>query len=254
MGGHSGAQALPTRCPVCKGAVIQRMSGRPPGLIWFQCFFCTHTWKVRVDNAHAFPDGELVGDVFVIAADGQRHPLGSVVLTAIPEHTLTEHLERRTAQRERENGKLQSEIDALGATLEKAQAEEDRLWNIQKSDESDVQKANAWSLVYNNTKKLTRQLEILRAQQNDLKSEEYFFQDIPDPISSAQTDADGKFTLLMPRDGRYGVVARASRELNGKQETYGWFVWVSLGGDASKRLVLNNENIVGAGSADSALR
>jgi len=41
--------------------------------------------------------------------------------------------------------------------------------------------------------------------------------------------------------------------LKGK-ETYYWFVWVSLDGDPSKRLALNNENVMGAGSPDSALQ
>ena len=98
--------------------------------MWFQCMFCNHTWKVRLD-ARAASDGELAGEVFVVAGDGAKHPLASVVLSAIPEHALTEHLERRTAQRERESGKLQRKIDALTATLEEAKAEENRLWNIQ---------------------------------------------------------------------------------------------------------------------------
>jgi hypothetical protein len=221
--------------------------------MWFQCLFCNHTWKVRLD-ARAAPDGELAGEVFVVAADGTRHSLDAVVLNAIPEHVLTEHLERRTAQKERESGKLQHEIDVLAATLEKTQAEENRLWNIQKGDESNVEKANAWSLVFNRTKKLARQLEDLHAKREQLTSGEYFFQDIPSAISSAQTDADGTFTLPIPRDGQYGIVARASREVGEKKETYCWFVWVNLGGDLSKRLVLNNDNLVGAGSPDSALQ
>ena len=254
MSRHSGLPRLPTRCPVCKGALIQRVSGRPHGGIWFQCFFCHHTWKVRLDGPRAHPDGELAGDVFVVAADGKRHSLGSVVLNAIPEHALTEHLERKTAQSKVESGKLQREIDALAPILGEAQAEEARLWDIQKRDESNVQKANAWSLVYNKTKNLAGQLADLHAKQEHLTSGEYFFQDIPSPISSAQTDADGKFTLLIPRDGRYGIVARAVRELGEKKETYCWFVWASLNGDPLGRLVLNNDNLVGAGSRDSALR
>jgi hypothetical protein len=221
--------------------------------MWFQCMFCNHNWKVRLD-ARATPDGELAGEVFIVAADGTKHSLASVVLNAIPEHALTEHLERRTAQRERESGKLQREIDALTAMLEEAKAEENRLWNIQKGDESNVEKANAWSLVFNETKKLTAQLESLHAKQEHLTSGAYFLHDMPSPISGARTDDDGTFTLPIPRDGEYGIVACASREVDGKKETYCWFVWVSLGGDPSKRLVLNNDNLVGAGSPDSALR
>jgi GNAT superfamily N-acetyltransferase len=254
MSRHSAPPRLPTRCPVCKGALIQRVSGRGHGGIWFQCLFCKHNWKVRHDDARAYHDGELAGHVFVVAPDGKRHSLGSVVLNAVPDHALTEHLERKTVQSRLESGKLPGKIEALAAILEEARAEENRLWNIQKRDEQDVQKANEWSLVYNKTKDLERQLEDLHTRQQQLTSGEYFLEDMPSPISSAQTDAGGKFTLLIPRDGRFGIVARASRELGEKKETYCWFVWVSLDGDPSKRLVLNNDNVVGAGSPDSALR
>jgi hypothetical protein len=220
--------------------------------MWFQCHFCNHTWKFRVDDARAYPDGELEGDV-VVTVDGKKHSLGSVVLNAIPEEALTEHLQRKKAQSEHESGKLQRAIDALAAILKEARVEEDRLWNIQKLDESNMQKANAWSLVYNKTKNLAGQIEDLRAQQQHLTSGAYFFQDIPSPIASVQTNTDGKFTMLLPRDGRYGIVARASRELGDRKETFCWFVWVSLDGAASKRVSLNNNNSVGAGSPDSAL-
>lgn len=253
MSGASGPR-LPTHCPVCKGAVIQRVSGGAhAGVVWFQCFFCNHMWRFRLD-ARADPDGELTGEVFVVAADGTRHALGSAVLHAIPEQMLTEHLERKTVQSEREHGKLQREIDAVAAILKEEKAEEERLWHIQKSDENDMQKANAWSLVYNKTKDLSTKLDNLHAQQRHLTSGDYFFQDMPSSISTVRTDADGKFTLLIPRDGRYGIAARGFREAGEQRETYCWFVWVSLGGEHSKHLVLNNDNMVGAGSADSALR
>lgn len=255
MSSGSRSPHLPTRCPACKGAVVQRMSARPHGgFIWFQCLFCNHTWRFHLEDPRAIPDGELMGEVFVVTADGSRQALGRVELKAIPEDALREHLERKTAQSELESRKLQRKIDALAATLEKARVEEARLWKIQKRDESDLRKANAWSVAYNTTKTLSRELEDLDAKRQHLKSGEFFFQEIPSPISVAQTDGEGKFTLFLPRDRRFGIVARASRDPGEKQETYFWFVWVSLGGEPSKRLVLNNDNTVGAQSPDSALR
>jgi hypothetical protein len=200
------------------------------------------------------PDGELTGDVFVVTPEGRRHSLGSVVLNAIPEDALKKHLERKMARGERDSRKLPREIDAVAATLETTRAEEKRLWRIQRADDKNLRKAKAWSVVYNRMKTITKQLEDLQAQRQRLISGEHFFQDLPSPISSAKTLADGTFTLAIPRDGRYGIVARASRELREEKQTYCWFVWVSLDGVCSKRLVLNTDNIVGAGSPDSALR
>jgi len=244
---------LPTRCPACKGAVIQRMA-RAHASIWFHCFFCKHSWKFRVDDPRAVPDGELTGDVSVVTSRGRRHSLGLVVLNAIPEDLLQPYLERKTAQCERERKRLQRKIDTLATTLEEARSEEDRLWKIQDRDKDDLRKANAWSVVYNKTKNIETQLDELQARQGRLISGEAFFQDLPPAISSAKTHADGKFTLAIPRDGRYGIVARASRESSQEKQIYCWFVWVSLDGKPCKRLMLNDDNIVGAGSPDSALQ
>jgi len=254
MSSVSVAPRLPTRCPACKGAIVQRRAGWTHGAsTWFYCFFCKHSWK-SLGDARANRDGELTGDVFVVATRKRRHPLGLVELHAIPEDALKKHLDRRMAQRELESGKLQREIDALAATLDKVQAEEDQLWKIQKQDERDLGKANAWSVAFSNRKAITKQLEDVRKRRQHLTSGDHFLRDLPSAISSATTNADGTFMLAIPRDGRYGIVARASRELGGQKESYVWFVWVSLDGAVAKRLVLNNDNLVGAGSPHSALQ
>ena len=94
----------------------------------------------------------------------------------------------------------------------------------------------------------------MRTRRQHLTSAEHFLKDLPSAISTATTNADGTFTLPIPRDGRYGIVARASRALDDEEQTYLWFVWISLDGEPAKRLVLNNDNVVGAGSPDSALQ
>lgn len=246
------ASRLPTRCPACRGAVIQRMA-RAQASIWFHCLFCNHNWRLRLEEARPVPDGELTGAVFVTSCS-KRQSLGRVVLNTIPEDLLRPHLERKTAQCERETRRLQLEIDTLAQTLEEVRTEEDRLWKIQDQDKDNLVKGNAWSVAFKRMQNMTRQLAELRARRGQLISGEPFFQDLPSAISSATTRADGKFTLAIPRDGRYGIVARASCEQGQETRIYYWFLWVSLDGEPSKRLVLNDDNIVGAGSPDSALR
>jgi hypothetical protein len=244
---------LPTRCPACKGAVIQRMA-RAHGSFWFHCFFCKHIWRFRLEGAPTIPDGELTGEVFVATPRRRKRSLGLVVLNAIPEDLLKPHLERKTAQGELARRKLRREINALAGTLEETRIEEDRLWKIQERDQDNLRKANAWNVAYNRTKDIARQLEDLQARLGQPISPEHFFQDLPSAISSAKTDADGTFRLAIPRDGQYGIVARASYNQGEDRQTFCWFVWVSLDGKSSKRLVLNDDNLVGAGSLDSALQ
>src|ERR1051326_8345307 len=181
----TGAPRLPTRCPACKGALIQR-TARAHASVWFHCLFCGHSWKFRLEDVRAVPDGELTGYGFVVTAPGTIHALGRVVLNAIPEDLLKQHLERRTAQCEPEARRLQREIDTLARTLEEARIEEERLWKIQDRDKDDLRKANAWSVVYNKTKNIETQLDELQARQGRLISGEAFFQDLPPAISSAK--------------------------------------------------------------------
>ena len=255
MSPGSEAMRRPGRCPACKSTFVHRQAGwHHKSSTWYYCYSCHHAWRSHLGETRGNPDGELTGHVSVVASRKRRHALGSVVVQVIPEDALTAHLERRTRQCALDRGRLRSEIDALGITLAHARAEEDRLWKIQKQDESSLEKANAWSLAYNTTKTITRGFEALQTRWQHLTSGEHFFQDLPAAISRATTDADGAFTLHMPRDGRFGIVARASRDSQEDEQTYLWCVWISLDGAPAKRLVLNDDNTVGAGSPDSPLR
>jgi hypothetical protein len=250
-----GARRLPTRCPVCKGAVIQRMSGSTQGTaIWFQCLFCKHMWKFRLDDPYEDANGELTGEVFIATEDGITCKLGLVAVAVIAEDAFQKHLDNKTRQGELERQTLQHDIDRLSVRLRTAEAEEDQLWKVLQRDEANSQHAHAWSLAYNHTRKLTNELEVLKGQRNHLTSGEYFFEGLPSAIATATTDSDGKFTLVVPRQGRFAVVARGSPETLTEKDTVFWFLWVSLDGQPSQRVVLSNDNIAGAGSADSALR
>jgi hypothetical protein len=252
---HSGSLRLPTRCPVCKGGVIERQPSATHGtFMWFHCLFCNHWWRFRIDAPCANPNVELTGQVFVVTKRGVKYKLGSVAVSAIPEDAFRKYLQNKTLQGELETRKLERDIRRLTAALPKTEAEEDRLWTILQRDETNSHNADAWSAAYSKAKSITKQIEDLQARRAHLRSGEYFFEGLPSGLSSAKTDANGKFTLSVPRQGRYGVVACASRELFKKHETYFWFVWVSPDRESAKRLTLSNHNLLGAGSPDSALR
>ena len=252
---RSGSPRLPTRCPACKGGLIQRMPRPAYGtFVSFHCLFCKHMWKFYVDDPRVNTTGELTGDVFVVTKRRGKYKLASVEVHVIPEDVLKKYLDGKTTQRDVERRKLQRDLDRLAAMLRMAQAEEDRFWKILKADESNARKGEAWSVAYKRCKDVSTQIEHARAQWQHLASGEYFFADLPAGIATARTDADGKFRLAMPCRGQYGLIARASRELFKGKETLFWFVWVTLGGQSSKHVMLSNQNMLGTGSRDSVLR
>lgn len=237
---------LPTRCPLCKGGVIERTaSGAHSGYMWFHCLFCNHWWKFRIDYAEPNPEGELIGEISIVIKNGVTYNLDAVAVIVIPEDLARKHLDDKMQQREVESQRLRRECEALTAALEIARAEEDRLWKILQLDESNSEKAAVWRLAYNKGTKINEQLEELQKQQQHLSSAEYFFDGLPSGITTVKTDANGTFTLVIPRKGRYAVVARGPRDTFRDIEP-DWFVWVSLEGEPSKRVALTNDNVLAA--------
>jgi hypothetical protein len=250
MHGVSQSRHLPTRCPLCKGGVIERTSsGSHSGYVWMHCLFCNHWWKFHTGDTYVNQDGELTGEIFIVTKNGLTYALDAVAVSAIPEDLAVEHVEKKQRERDIESQKLQFEIDGMTAALEIAQAEEGGLWNILQVDETNSQKAAIWRLAYNKTKSIAKELEKLQAQREHLMSSEFFFDGLPSAISMARTDADGKFSLVIPRQGRYAIAARGPRNTFRDAEPE-WFVWVSLEGETSKRIALTNENVLDANPDD----
>ena len=72
----------------------------------------------------------------------------------------------------------------------------------------------------------------------------YYFNDLPLEIDRALTDADGRFTLKIPKPGKFAIFAESSRQIGNKKETYYWLVSVSMNESESKELLLSNHNLV----------
>jgi len=64
------------------------------------------------------------------------------------------------------------------------------------------------------------------------------------------TDADGKFSVKLPRTGRFAVFATTERIVGESTEHYRWLVWASLDGQKSKTIFLSNQNQMGASDPD----
>lgn len=69
--------------------------------------------------------------------------------------------------------------------------------------------------------------------------------DMPTPISSTKTDADGKFTLRLPA-GKYALGARSSRQVFENYENYNWLIFVDIS-STNKSLTLSNDNLFETG-------
>jgi len=78
---------------------------------------------------------------------------------------------------------------------------------------------------------------------------ELYLCNLPPPVASVITDADGKFSVKIPRSGRFVVTATTHRMV-AETEHYYWLIWTSLNRQKSKSIVISNQNLIDAGSLD----
>lgn len=81
----------------------------------------------------------------------------------------------------------------------------------------------------------------------------FIFNGLPSGIGRASTNADGKFSLKLPRKGRYALAAHASRKIIDDDEQYYWLVWVTVDNGTVKNVVLSNNNMMTVQSNEAVM-
>jgi hypothetical protein len=194
---------------------------------------------------------QLAGDVFVVTRGGTNYKLGLVTVSALAEGVLQKHLARKTRESELEVSKLQPEIDSQTMARDAAEARAAELLQIYFGDVGNQARKAASDEAKTKRAQVGAKLSELILHQNYLKSAQFFYEGLPAAISTAKTDADGKFTIQIPRRRRVAIAARSSRQIGETNEEYFWIVWVNA---QTKRVMLSNDNMMGQGSPESAWR
>lgn len=81
-----------------------------------------------------------------------------------------------------------------------------------------------------------------RAKISRLSSYKYYFQGIPKPRDTSQTDSEGEFTLTLARGTPYYLLARSTRVVEGSSETHQWMVKTTLRSEKAE-IILSNSNM-----------
>jgi hypothetical protein len=97
-----------------------------------------------------------------------------------------------------------------------------------------------------------------RAQYDDLLRQRAFFYSgafyfsyLRSPIQTAETDAEGKFVIEVPRIGKFVIAAQAKRSVGQETETYYWLQPISLEGQPQHTQNLSNNNLTNATGTSS---
>lgn len=69
-------------------------------------------------------------------------------------------------------------------------------------------------------------------------------------MATVKTDADGKFSISIPKSGKYAILANSKRQVMDTSENYQWAVWVATKKNSKVNLMLANDNLIETGCSD----
>jgi len=210
---------------------------------------------------------KLDGEVFIVTKGGENVRLGLVNVQAISEDKMKEFIVKKSSESKTEIEKLQKEIKKAEIELADAEKEakssekeRDRRFTIHLNSLAS-RKANNYhkdavkihESKFNILFDKRKNLDALKSKQNYYRSAAFYFNGLPGPITSAKTDADGRFALFISRERRVALAAHASRQVFNKKEEYYWLLWVSLDEKPPGNIFLSNDNMTDVGAKDSVI-
>lgn len=212
------------------------------------------------------PDVQLSGEVFIVTKGGQNFKLGLVTVGLIPLETLTPYLIAKKEMTERELARLNPMIEAANAEAKRLEkiADSKRAALNSKADRVDWTRLNnECDDARNASQTAAEKLSPLYGERHKFLCGAFYFGELPAPIRTAKTNADGKFELQVPRSGSFALCASTSRQAGGEEigghffpntEHYYWLVRFDNQGPAKQSIMLSNDNLTSSGSPDSLLK
>jgi hypothetical protein len=214
------------------------------------------------------PQGTLNGDVFIVTAGGGSIKLGLVEVKVLPLEETKAKIHLADETKANEVSELQTQMHELGDKLLSAKAVCDQYRREQKEAYDRFEehpfagpRYDAWEEAHKRVQKATDAAEVIQRKMDDLQKQiqssrssvAMYYPFLPQPIASAKTDADGKFSIELDRHSPFALAATTSRELPSGEETYHWLISASLDGQATKRIFLSNDNLAEACPPESLI-
>lgn len=84
--------------------------------------------------------------------------------------------------------------------------------------------------------------------------QEVLFRDLPAADATAKTDADGQFSLRIPREGKYAIGAVGQRKIGETIERYYWLIWLPESHEKDAPLMFSNDNLLSAFPANAVIQ
>lgn len=190
---------------------------------------------------------EVTGEIFVVTKGGVNFKLGLVNVQAFEKSVI----DKFVAEKNREQGNLlkevglkmdeiNKEIDAYKPTAEAAV----KAFSAAKYGSTTYERSyQTWKTTIQIEGQKSSNLAPLLREQDKLFSGSFFFELLPKPKLSVQSNSDGRFRFSVTRDVEVIIAASAFRTVGNSVERYFWLVPVTRPDGASTEITLGNNNL-----------
>jgi hypothetical protein len=183
--------------------------------------------------------GTLSGQVFVSSRGGENFKLGAVEVGLFARDAIDTLLPAIKKNADYKIEQLRRELAEAKAAKDQAEA-----------NEKAAHGADAFNAVLIAQ---SRYIEI-KAKLNFCYSGGFYFALLQSPIRTAETDADGRFLIEVPKTGAFVIAAQAKRSVGDDTEHYYWLQPVSLGGQQKFSQNLSNNNLTSTTGTPSLIK
>jgi len=201
--------------------------------------------------------GDLEGEVFIVMRGGQNYKPGLVPGALYSLDSLKPYLEQKKQKAETEFARLGLMVGPAKSEMSAKEKARDTAFqaflNTSSSDPNRRSLEAAYHQAKGQCELVMRAYHFLLDTQSKFVSGAFYFDDLPEPLVTTQTDSDGKFTIGMPTKGNFAIATHADRTVGNSTEHYYWLIKVSLDGAAKKAITLSNNNLSSEGSSDSLI-
>ena len=211
-------------------------------------------------------DGTIKGEVFIVTKGAENFRLGLVEILLFPEDVIQKHIDERKAHITDEMPDFDKDIKRSDESIAKTKD------SIEKLKELNEQRRKLYlksGKDYGVAERMEHRKPIERMEQALVLDESvrkrtlevkkrwptsrHFFKNLPETKNLTRTNSDGKFSLTVAKNGRFALVAHATRKTLESTEEYYWMVWASLEGKDSKEIILGNHNLMSSDSKESVV-
>jgi len=201
--------------------------------------------------------GALSGQVFVSSRGGENFKLGAVPVGLFARDAIDTLLPAIKKNADYKIGQLRREVAEAKAAQDQAEANEKA---ASEAVTQAIRTGGDWRslqgadhIAFEAIKTARMQYSELDGKLNFCYSGGFYFALLQSPIRTAETDADGKFMLELPKAGAFVIAAQAQRSVGDHTEHYYWLQPVSLGGQQQFTQNLSNNNLTSTTGTSSLI-